>query len=350
MVGETMPGQVSKEQIARAKEIGIEDYILTHEPDNVKRIGSAYYLRDHDSLEISNNLWNWHSHGVGGKNVVDYLVKVRGYGFVDAVRALAGDNGEKPIPPKARPPTGKKQADRVPFRLPPRYRDNARVIAYLQERGIDEPLILDCIERGILYESAPWHNAVFIGRDEYGKARFATLRGTARLAEDQPGGFKRDADGSDKRFGFYLPPDERGCKTVIVFESPTDALSHKVLFPETDGYRLSLGGTSLAALTHFLETHPEITHCVACSDNDEAGEQAAAKIAGLPDITVTRSAPPSGKDWNDTLKSIGNEVKQWLLLSAFGIKKRGTVFKFSPPRGFVRLLYYPSFARLPVKC
>jgi hypothetical protein len=42
--------------------------------------------------EIGNGLWNWHSHGIGGKNVVDYLIKVRGYSFVDAVRHLAGED------------------------------------------------------------------------------------------------------------------------------------------------------------------------------------------------------------------------------------------------------------------
>jgi hypothetical protein len=37
-----MPG-VTKDQIAHAKEINIEDYILSREPNNVKRVGSAYY-------------------------------------------------------------------------------------------------------------------------------------------------------------------------------------------------------------------------------------------------------------------------------------------------------------------
>jgi hypothetical protein len=40
------------------------------------------------------------------------------------------------------------------------------------------------------------------------------------------GDFKRDADGSDKRFGFILPPINGGSDTVAVFESPVDALSH----------------------------------------------------------------------------------------------------------------------------
>jgi hypothetical protein len=34
--------QVGQEQIARAKEIDIEDYVLTREPDNMKRVGHAY--------------------------------------------------------------------------------------------------------------------------------------------------------------------------------------------------------------------------------------------------------------------------------------------------------------------
>ena len=63
-----MPGGVSREQIDR-----------------------AHYLKYHDSLEISNGLWNWHSQGIGGRNVVDYLINVRGFGFVEAVRHLTGD-------------------------------------------------------------------------------------------------------------------------------------------------------------------------------------------------------------------------------------------------------------------
>jgi hypothetical protein len=288
-------GGVSKDQIARAKEIRIEDYILSHEPNNVRRIGGAYYLKDHESLEISHGLWNWHSHGVGGKNVIDYLMKVRGYDFVGAVKELAGEDFHAyPITPKARPPTEKKTTERVPFRLPLRNRDNERVIAYLESRGIPKPFITEAIERGHLYETATYHNVCFIGRDESGKAKFAALRGTM-------GNFKRDADGSDKRYGFCLPSTARDCKTVIVFESPIDALSHKVLYPEIDGFRLSLGGTALAALTHFLEHHKEIKNITVCTDNDEAGNACAAKIAELEGCRITRALPEQGKDWNEFL-------------------------------------------------
>ncbi|GHV13473.1 hypothetical protein FACS1894219_08320 [Clostridia bacterium] len=163
-----MPG-VSKEQIARAKEIGIEEYILSHEPNNVKRIGQAYYLRDHDSLKISNGLWNWHSRGIGGKNVIDYLIKVRGYDFVGAVRHLAGDDYSITQPRAA--PKSKLPFERKTFILPPRNTNNDRIIAYLQSRGIDSDIIESCVNRGSLYETATFHNCCFVGRDENGKAR-----------------------------------------------------------------------------------------------------------------------------------------------------------------------------------
>jgi len=274
---------VSRDQIDRAKQVDILDYILSNEPHNVRRIGNTYRLKDHNSFEISNGLWNWHSRGIAGKNVVDYLIKVRGYKFVDAVRYLAGDDAQfKHVAPKAKPPP-----ERKTFALPPRNRNNERVIAYLQSRGIDKQLILQCIERGLIYESAKWHNCVFVGRDDSGKVRYASLRGTT-------GDFKCDVESSDKRFGFVLPPIAGESDTVIAFESPADALSHQTIFPKQNGWRLSLGGISLAALTNFLDRHCEVNNVIVCTDNDKAGNLAAAKIAALPDIAVTRLLPPTG--------------------------------------------------------
>jgi hypothetical protein len=335
-----MPG-VSRDQIARAKEVNIEDYIMSHEPNNVKRIGRALYLKDHDSLEISNGLWNWHSHGVGGKNVIDYLIKVRGYEFVDAVRHLAGSEfslrenapserrtlhpvpdeipQDRAVKPKARLPAIEravlknesirmgdkvKERSRDALKLPRRFENNNRVIEYLQNRGIDEKLIQECIHQNILFESADFHNAVFIGRDEKGKARFAAMRGTH-------GDFKRDADGSDKSYGFFIEPALPNAYSVAVFESPVDALSHKMLEPNFGGSRLSLGGTATAALTRFLESYPQIKSITICTDNDTAGEQAAKKIFNLADdygIAAERSYPPIGKNWNESLLQAQNEV------------------------------------------
>ena len=218
------------------------------------------------------------------------------------------EKGDKPptaaVTPRARSPTpqAKPPPERLPFALPIRYKDNKRVIAYLQSRGIDRDLILDCIERGVLFESQHYHNAVFLGKDEKGKTRYAALRGTTSS-------FMRDADGSDKRYGFILPPDNPNSHTAAIFEAPIDALSHQTIckqgfIPPFDGWRLSLGGVSLAALEHFIERHPEIKHYIICTDNDEAGELVASKIVEIPGITTERSPPAMGNDWNDALQTI----------------------------------------------
>ena len=189
-----MPG-VSAEQIARAKEIPILDYILAHEPDNVRRVGNEYRLKDH-SVTMSNGKWHWQSHGVGGEKAtaLNYLITVRGYSFVDAVRHLTGDTIIYDIVPKARPPTvvvtnstmlrpsdgehsrrsvvpplptdRARRGPRRDFALPRRNQDNERVIAYLKSRGIAEPLIHDCIRRGSLYESARYHNCVYATKNK----------------------------------------------------------------------------------------------------------------------------------------------------------------------------------------
>ena len=194
-----------------------------------------------------------------------------------------------------------------PFTLPLRNKNNNRVIAYLQSREIDKDLIMDCINRGVLYESRYYHNAVFLGKDEHGKTRFAAMRSIVN-------NFMRDADGSDKRYGFVLPPENPNNNTAALYESPIDCLSHQTLckqgyIPPFDGWRLSLGGTSTLALEHFLEQHPYIKHCLICTDADDAGNKAAdaiINIATINGITTVRSPPIYGTDWNDALQAIKN--------------------------------------------
>ena len=292
-----MPG-VTKEQIERARQVNILDYILTYEPGNVRPVGNGYRLKDHESLAINDGKWYWHSRGFGSKTALDYLTDVRGYGLVDAVCMLLG---EKPLEHsanyKAKPPP-----EKLTFALPLRNKDNKRVIAYLQSRGINKTLILDCIERGDLYESTPYHNAVFTGKDEKGKTRYATMRATTSS-------YKRDTNGSEKQYGFILPPINPYSHKIAVFESPIDALSHQTLCKEGyiqpfDGWRLSLGGMSMSSVKYFLKNHYEVTHCLICTDKDEAGRIAAAHIKKLSGITTERSPPIMGNDWNDTLQSI----------------------------------------------
>jgi hypothetical protein len=277
---------VTTEQIQQARAVDLLDFVRSYERDNIHLVGREYRLRDHDSLTVSNGKFHWHSRNVGGTNAIDYLTRVRGLGFVEAVQTIVGDRiPTYPAMPEQKPPI---------FSLPARNSDNNRVINYLRGRGIAMPIIEDCIRRGLLYEDTR-RNCVFVGFDGSGVPRYAALRGTY-------GDFKGEAPGSDKRYSFLLP-QVKPCNTAAVFESATDALAHATLHPDWGGCRLSLGGVSLAALFQFLTNHGEVRYLDVCTDNDEAGDACAEQIAGLSKrIKAIRSKPPMGKDWADCLK------------------------------------------------
>jgi hypothetical protein len=188
------------------------------------------------------------------------------------------------------------------------------VTAYLRSRGIDRELILNCIKAGLLYEDAKYHNCVFTGRNEEGRTRFACVRSTT-------GPYKGDVDGSDKRYGFILPPNDPASRNIACFEAPIDVLSHKTMsmkgFDGWDGWRLTLGGGSTLALRHFLEHHPAVDTVYICTDADKAGQRTADRIRALTaedgspfrHIAVKPHPPPFGNDYNDTLLAFLKEER-----------------------------------------
>ena len=98
-------GYVTPEQITQAKELDLLTYLQRYDPHELVHVGgNTYCTREHDSLKISNGKWNWFSRGIGGKTALDYLIKVQGFSFTQAVEALAGQNFS-PLPhvPQAQP-------------------------------------------------------------------------------------------------------------------------------------------------------------------------------------------------------------------------------------------------------
>lgn len=78
---------IPEEQIEEARRMDLLTYLRNYEPQELKHVsGNTYCLRSHDSLRITNGMWNWFSQGFGGKNALDFLIKVRGLGFTEAVQ------------------------------------------------------------------------------------------------------------------------------------------------------------------------------------------------------------------------------------------------------------------------
>lgn len=298
---------VTPEQITRAKEIDLLSYLQRYEPQELRRTSPREYCTvSHDSLKISNGKWYWFSRKIGGKTALDYLIKVRGMEFTEAVNLICEG---RTAPAVSIRQAGKKEPPRKPFELPEPNCDNRAVIGYLQGRGIDAGIISRCIQAGILYESHKHHNCVFVGRDAAGAARFAAVRGTS-------GDFKVDTGGSDKRYNFALPPCPPGSRFLAVFESAIDALSLATIRKRETGawdryHYLSLGGTSPMAMLQYLTDHPEIDHVYMYLDNDMAGLEGMMKLRAaltqsdaFRNHIVTAEPPPIGKDYNEYLQHL----------------------------------------------
>ena len=88
------------------------------------------------------------------------------------------------------------ERERPLFRLPNTAPNNDRVTRYLLGRGISLPTIRYCIERKILYESAEYHNCVFLGKDPQGVPKYAALRGIYDYGKP----FKRPRQSETVRF------------------------------------------------------------------------------------------------------------------------------------------------------
>lgn len=269
--------------------------------------GGTYTTRTHDSLKISNGRWMWWSRGIGGRSALDYLIKVRGIPFVEAVEMLAGRGVVQP------PELGPALKMEKKLLLPAPNHSHTRVISYLRSRGIDPELIDFCLETGRIYESRHHHNAVFVGLDGEGKPRYGALRGTGT-------DFIGDASGSDKHYSFSLPAEKMSSE-VHLFESAIDLLSFATLMKlEGKDWRkthlLSLAGVYRpsrepgrskvpAALSRFLNEHSEVRLIVLHLDNDRAGRLAAEAVQtafqGQDRQYKTMDLPPEGKDYNDHL-------------------------------------------------
>lgn len=301
----------SQSEIERAKEMDLLTYLKRYEPDELVRISSnTYTTRTHDSLKISNGLWMWWSRGIGGKGALDYLMKVRSMTFIEAVSQIANDESkmkkpfEKPV---------KKEKILV---MPKRAENNKVIVDYLKRRGINDNVISFFIEKGLIYQSVPMNNIVFVGCDENNNPRYAGMRGTDSCR------YLGDAAGSNKAFPFRLVNKEN--TKIHIFEGAIDLLSYATLLDEQGSDFKSQSLVSLSGiynpaknmkdskipigLMKTLEANPNVKTIYLHLDNDYAGRRAAKIITEkLNDkYDVRNHFVPVGKDVNDYLCYLKN--------------------------------------------
>ena len=278
---------IKPQLLEKAKSIDLVTYFRTYMPSELVRASTnEYTTKSHDSLRMSNGLWNWCSRGFGGKNAIDFIMKTQDLSFINAAHLLLEQmNIKKPIiinePPKS------KEKHII---IPEKNSASNNVFLYLKSRGIDEEIIKKCIEKNLIYEEKYYHNAVFVGYDELGNIRYAGCRSTNEKV------FKADATGSDKSYSFRLESTTK-TDTIYIFEGAIDALSYATLFKiygqnYEEKTLISLAGVYQPAsnisqskvpiaIQKYLEKHPETRRIYLCLDNDEAGKNASKALENV---------------------------------------------------------------------
>ena len=302
---------IPPEIVKRAEEMDLLTYLQNYEPEELVKVGNGTYTtKTHDSIRISNGLWNWFSEGVGGKNAISYLMKVKNYSFLEAVETIIGNvNVKKTVIYK------EEKQDNIELVLPQKSNNSERAKIYLMSRGIAPEIINECINDNLIYESLPNHNVVFIGFDDSKSPKYAFYRGTNKTR------FMGEAKGSDKKYTFRLEAKTQ-CTRVHLFESAIDLLSYATLLKmkNIDWHKenmISLGGVNNPskisennkipiAIKEFLEKKPNINEIHLHLDNDEVGRNASKSLQEVlsKKYTVLDRPAPLGKDCNDYLKYV----------------------------------------------
>lgn len=286
----------TKEQREQARRTDLAQFLISH-GEKVKKAGSEYeWLDGSQKVTIRGHLW-YHQYEQKGGDAVDFVRRFYNKDYAEAVEMLLNNCGGQII---TSPPIEK---EHKPFELPPRNDRMSRVFSYLLfTRGIDKDVLFEFVRNKMIYESADYHNAVFVGYDLNGIPRHAHKRGTVTSNS-----YKGNVAGSQPEYSFHFNGTS---DKIFLFEAPIDMLSYISMHKENwqeHSYAASCS-VSDRVLFQCLKDNPNIKNVFLCFDNDEAGQTANKRIADKLNIQ-NEILIPTHKDWNEdlTLSEKGDE-------------------------------------------
>lgn len=282
----------TEEQKRQANLVDLSEF-LRRKGEPLIQSGRELRMGSNHSVTVRGNEWYDHAAETGG-GPVSFLKEFYGMDYQQAVMALLGQDGG-PLT-QIRAPNEKLKK---PFELPQANGDNRRMFAYLvKHRRLDRDVVVQFSRQGLLYEDQKYHNVVFVGRDADGTAHHAHKRST----NSQGKSFRMTVEGSDFRYAFNWPGSSRD---LLVFEAPIDMLSFISMHP--DGWErhsyVALCGTSSQAMLGMLERNPQLQAVHLALDNDQAGQLASRRLAGIvrEQGLEVDALVPIFKDWSDDL-------------------------------------------------
>ena len=281
----------TEQQKTQARQTDIAE-LLRSQGETLKRSGSeSEWMDGGQKVTIRGNLW-YHQYEQVGGDAVDFVRRFYNKSYPEAMEyLLGGSGGTLAVSPSV-------QKEEKPFVLPPKNDNMRRVFAYLlNRRGIDREVLYAFVHKGMIYESADYHNAVFVGFDSNGNAKHAHKRGTGSESS-----YKGNVSGSQPEYSFHWSGQS---DTLYLFEAPIDMLSF--ISMQKEGWRQHSYAASCSVsdrvLFQTLKDNPNIRQVVLCLDSDEPGQTAAKRIADKLFVQGIASEilVPVHKDWNEDL-------------------------------------------------
>ena len=276
--------------------------LLRSQGEILRKSGSELeWLDGSQKVTIRGNLWFHQYEQIGGDSI-DFVRKFYHKSYPEAMEYLLGKSGGMPsvIPPM--------QKTAPKFELPPANDNMRRAFAYLlSRRGIDKDVLYPFVQKKMIYESAQYHNVVFVGFDKDGIPRHANKRGTGSAST-----YKGNAVGSVPEYSFHWHGKSN---RLYLFEAPIDMLSF--ISMNKNGWRdhsyAAACSVSDKVLFQCLADNPNVNKVSICFDNDEPGQLAAQRIGAklLIQNIDSEILVPVKKDWNeDLLCGEGLEVEE----------------------------------------
>ena len=143
----------TKEQLEQANQVDLTEFLKQH-GEGLEKSGKEMRWAKYSSVTIRGNRWFQHKYQEGGYPI-QFLQKFYDYTFQEAVNALLEGS-----PTLYEAPVAVKRE----FHAPGKSGTMKRLYGYLlKQRCIDYEVLRAFIQKGLIYESAQYHNAVFIG-------------------------------------------------------------------------------------------------------------------------------------------------------------------------------------------
>ena len=281
----------TKEQREQARRTDLANFLIS-QGEKVKKSGSEYeWLDGSQKVAIRGHLW-YHQYEQKGGDAIDFIRKFYNKDYAEAVQMLLSNYGGQIVNLQTT------EREQKSFILPPRNDRMSRVFSYLLlTREIDKDVLFEFVRKKMIYESADFHNAVFVGYDSSGKPRHAHKRGTVT---SNP--YKGNVAGSQPEFSFHWHGTS---DKIFLFEAPIDMLSYISMHKENWKNHSFAASCSVSdrVLFQCLKDNPNIKNVFLCFDNDEAGQTANKRIAEkLNSMNIQNEILiPNYKDWNEDL-------------------------------------------------